>query len=824
MLTISNQIRELKPDSWYNFKPEDMSVSFNHTNRYGVDEDNSYIFNSINTNYLVPTWNKPVESFRVVDLDYTSNQLAESEFLIENDASLMSGRNKSRMAGLLVHEVTDDIESLDDVLRKINNNEEREYLFQFRGSSTSSYYNYINFNYAYDGEEYFVPLVFDIGSLNSSFAVTETYTNTSGNYEIWGSKFDPIFIPPDGFGTQKDSRELTFKLVNPITGKTIGKSRTYMFTRDGTLTNLNSEEIPNPFENFDMFTQQEYAPEKIDRISLRNIVVKKAGKYYKMKDQDGALQLTIPKVDEVYFIVNTPYLFSSRSYEISENATVVNNDDYFMEFLGFRFFYRLSDRAIRIFNIEKQAFEATFSAPADDTLLFFIKTKYEKLSEHDPVIGKFHYKMIYNIKLVGRTSYITLEREYKGGIKKFKYKGIIDVTSIPSFDSSAFQIGNMPQNKYRRDTDVNFTKEISCKIAVDSQYNNVKVPEKLIHRTPYAISAVDNFCCFINRSIENDIDNLYISQYREDQSILDRSLIQYWPMDKLIPENLRSSPNTINSGTSNTYYNLYGYMNFRGEGNVKVETIDHSVVKACTYFDGKVTGNSNNFSSWSNNNNYTINFWFKSDQKTRGVIMCDMDKESIVTAGIYIGVSDRGNLEVAFNTRSTRIYPINITDNEWHMISVVISMNRDHLLYVDSKLIDTVSPTTGPANKNYLTNYQVYFMGHPLGENVKGSLARVGFYATRINSSRLFEIYQGDIEHRIYGTILASNMPFATEVRFYDYRTGKYLNSAYSSIETGKFVYRNYEGMDVHLLVVNDNKKYDTIQVMGPLTPSSVEN
>jgi hypothetical protein len=91
-----------------------------------------------------------------------------------------------------------------------------------------------------------------------------------------------------------------------------------------------------------------------------------------MIDQEGDLKLGIPKVDEVYFVVKTPYLLSSRSYEFGENLTNVNTQDYFMEFLGFRFFYRLSDRVIRLFNIDRQSFEsATFSAAANDTILFF---------------------------------------------------------------------------------------------------------------------------------------------------------------------------------------------------------------------------------------------------------------------------------------------------------------------------------------------------------------------------------------------------------------------------------------------------------------------
>lgn len=824
MLTISNQIRDLKPDSWYNFKPEDMSIIFDANKRYGVDEDNSYIFNSVSPNYFVPRWNKPVEGFTGVDEDYTSNQLAESEFLLENDASLMVGRNKTRLAGLVLHETTDDIESLDDVLRKIDSSETRQYLFQFRGSSNTTDYNYISFNYEQVNNENFIPIVYDSKSSNNSFAVTETYTNTAGNYEIWGSAFNPVMLEPDGFGMVQDMRELTFKLVNPISGENIGNSKTYMFTRNGSLSNLNSEEIPNPFENYEMYIPPEYSPSEGNKVKFLNLVVKKGGKYYRMKDQEGELQLNIPKVDEVYFIVGTPYLLNSRSYEYGENLTNVNSQDYFMEFLGFRFYYRLSDRVIRLFNIDRQSFEgATFSAQANDTILFFIKTSYEKLDEHDPVNGIFHYKLVVKMKTVNKSSEVKFERIYKGGIKNFKYKGLYAVSSIPSFDSYVFQMGNMPQNTYIRKDETSRTKEIDCKLSKGGS-TIIKVPSKLIHRSAYAISAVDNFCIFINRDIESEIEKLYITQYREDESLLDKLLIQYWPMDTLRPENLRSGPNTVNSGTGSIYYDLYGYMSYNGVGKVHTEIVDHSVVKGCTFFDGQVTGNSNNFSSWSNNNNYTMNFWFKSDQKSRGVILCDMDKESIVTAGIYIGVSDSGTLEVAFNTRSTRIYSNNITDNEWHMISLVISDRREYLLYLDAKLIDTVIPTTGAVNKIYSTNYQIYFMGHPLGKNVKGYLSRIGFYGTRIDSDRLFEIYQGDIEHRIYGTILASNMPFETEIRFYDYRTGRYLNSSYSSNETGKFIYRNYDGMGVHLLVVNNNHKYGTIQVMGPLTPTSVEN
>lgn len=823
MITISKQIQDLGPNSWYSFRRDDTNMIFDLMRAYGVDEDNSYLFNSVNSDYFIPKWNRPSSNFITVDEEYLTNQLAESEFLIETDSAVMCGRNKSRMSGMFYREHSDNIETLDDVLSKINNNERREYLFQFRPSARSLRKNFQVL--PYEGDEAFVPVVYDTKSPSDSFTVNRQYANTKGTHEIWSAEFNPAKLPNDGFGNPQDIRELIFKLIHPVTGETVGgSSKTYMFMRNGDVNSLNSELVPDIFNNSDIYEQPEYAPGRPGKFELVDIYFMYYGKYYKLKENDN-MQLWIPKVDQIYFLVKTPYLFDTRSYELDETITTVQSEDLFMEYLGYRLYYNNTRNVIRFFDIMSGYFiDKEISAPIDETKLFYITTRYEILPLHSPATGFFNYNLVCVFSTVGGSSFET-KREYKGGVMDIMYKGVTKIQSIRSFDSFPHLIGNMPQTFFNIQSDSAYTKTIDIKFDSNTT-KTVEVPQKFLYGSAYSIMAVDNFCYFINKNIINDVERLYYTQYREDNSLLDKTLIQYWPMTSLRPEDLRTSVNTKNTGASSVIYDLYGYMNLKGNGNVIIEDEKeyHSVIKRSTYFDGNIMGNSNTFNTWSNSGVYTINFWFKSTQKTKGVILCDMDKETVSTAGIYIGVSDGGFIEISFNTRTSQIFPRNITDGEWHMITVVCTSTNSYLLYVDGSIVTTVQSTTGVLNKINQTNYQTYFMGHPLGKYTKGNLARVGFYANRISAKRIFEMFQGDVEHRIYGTILASNMPFATEVRFFNHRTGEYINSAYSDVETGKFVYRNYDGVSVHLLVVNNNHKYGTIQVMGPLSPSSVPN
>lgn len=810
MLTISNQIKNLSPDSWYRFRLDEISVILDLEKRYGVDEESSFIINAVNANYLKPRWNRPVSNFIKTTEDFTSNQLAESEFLIENDASFMTGRNETLMAGLNLTEHTDEIEDVDDVLQKINSNETREYLFQFRPSSVSKSYNYLNFDYS-DKADSFLPLIYDVKNPDLSFTVNEHYINPFGKYEIWGGSFNPKKLD------ENDTREMRFRLINPTTG-IVKSERKFMFMRNATLGSINSQILSGLYDVDDLYEQPMYE-EGVNNFSLMDIIILKGGRYYKMKvktfDEDNPT--FIPQADKIYFVVKTPNLFHSRSYTLDEKVVSVSNTDHIMDFLGFRFEYISGSNKTRIFDIYNNRYLSDVTTLADTTYLFYIKTYYKKNSGFDPANGKFNYSLVLEIEVINSNTKLKSERIYSGGMSDFKYRGVTPVTSIPSFDSYPLMLGNMPFFN----ENVSLKKNIECVVDDVTDPITLTVIDKVIYRGPYSISAIDNITCFINKDVYSLIAKLYESQYRQDNSILDKQLIQYWPCDSLRAVDLRTSQNTKNNEiTSN--YNLYGYMKLSGPGKViAVPEKNHSVIKSALYFDGNVTGNSNTMNTWSNNSVLSINFWFKTDQRTKGVILCDMDKESIITAGIYIGIADGGFLEIAFDTPISKIYQTNVADNVYHMITIVV-FERSFEIYLDSVHIDS-RVRAGTSNKKYTWNYQTYFMGHPRGKCTKGYISRISYYKTRLKQTNIIDIYLGDIEHRIYGTVLASNMPFATEIRFYSRRTGEYLTSAYSSEEDGKFMYRNYDGTSVDMIVVNNNHKYGTIQVLGPISPSSVE-
>ena len=810
MLTISNQIKNLSPDSWYRFRLDEISVNLDLEKRYGVDEESSFIINAVNANYLKPRWNRPVSSFIKTTEDFTSNQLAESEFLIENDASFMTGRNETLMAGLNLTEHTDEIEDVDDVLQKINSNEIREYLFQFRPSSVSKSYNYLNFDYS-DKADSFLPLIYDVKNPELSFTVNEHYINPFGKYEIWGGSFNPKKLD------ENDTREMRFRLINPTTG--IAKSeRKFMFMRTATLNSTNSQLLSGLYDVQDLYEQPMYE-EGVNNFSLMDIIILKGGRYYKMKvnADDEDILTYIPQADKIYFVVKTPNLFHSRSYTIDEKVVSVSNNEHIMNFLGFRFEYVSGSNRTRIFDIYNNRYLSDVTTLTDTTYLFYIKTYYKKNSGFDPANGKFNYSLVLEIEVINSNTKLKSERIYSGGMSDFKYRGVTPVTSIPSFDSYPLMLGNMPFFN----ENVSLKKNIECVVDDVTDPITLTVIDKVIYRGPYSISAIDNITCFINKDVYSLIAKLYESQYRQDNSILDKQLIQYWPCDSLRAVDLRTSQNTKNNEIT-SYYDLYGYMKLSGPGKViAVPEKNHSVIKSALYFDGNVTGNSNTMNTWSNNSALSINFWFKTDQRTKGVILCDMDKESLITAGIYIGIADGGFLEIAFDTPISKIYQTNVADNVYHMITIVV-LAQSYEIYLDSVHIDS-RVRAGTSNKKYTWNYQTYFMGHPRGKCTKGYISRISYYKTRLMRTNIIDIYLGDIEHRIYGTVLASNMPFATEIRFYSRRTGEYLTSAYSSEEDGKFMYRNYDGTSVDMIVVNNNHEYGTIQVLGPISPSSVE-
>lgn len=818
MLTITNQIPSTNPDSWYRFKTDEASVLSYIDSNTGVDENSSLVINAITSNVLIPKWYRPVYDFKTQSKDYLGNQLASSEIEMNGDNSLSIGFNDSILGGFNYTEL--DLQSppsIDTIIKSIDQGEIRDYLFQLQMSQDVSRGGSILFGY--DETDGYLPAIVDIQNGHTDVITPKTYQTIGGNYEVWSMPFNPsktyqtndagvlIYVPA------LDIRPMQFKFINPITGRDL-YSKTVTFSRDSTIPSqfVLSNSI---FPKDDVYESPKHKEYEDDQ--LIGCFGRKGTKYYNLDDLE-----IIPTFDMVYFIVKVNSISRINTFEYNDRLTQTNTP--FMDKLGFRFHIRPFDKTLYVKDVYgDNAIHPIGTISDNNTSIIHIRCWYSA-GDSNNSNPKFNYKMNFEISIGFNTPRV-ITRKYVGDIIDIKYKGGDTIQSIPSFDSYPFYMGLMP----RIDSTLE-TKVYNGKVGqhIDDRYDmNIPLSATIpiIQRRIY----IDNIVMYKNLTKEQ------IDRIRQDFTIgstpnsnrdVHKNLIQYWPCEQLRPVDLRSTENTISTSTSNTYYDLYGYMKMIGPGIVSVnETELHRVVKGSLKFDGDVMGIANTMATWSNESGgYTINFWFRSEQSSRGTIICDMEKDTANTSGIYIGVARGGLLEIAINSSSSRIYQTNICTGEFRMITIVKDVNRyEYIIYVDSRVIDRIpmGSIIGRRSKSYAQNYQTYFMGHPKGLHTTGSLSRVGFYKVGLSSDDIHRIYSGDIEFRITGTILSFNMPFATPVRFYKALTGELVSEVESSEIDGGFTYRSYGGYDTHMLVTNNNNQFGNIQIIGPLSPTS---
>lgn len=818
MLTITNQIPATNPNSWYRFKTEEASILIDASSNTGVNDNSSLVINAINSTVLVPKWYRPVYNFITESREYLGNQLAPSEIDMNNDNSLTIGYNSSILGGFNYTEVDLDAPpSIDTVIKSINNGEVRDYLFQIQMSQNINSGGSIIFDC--EKPQSYLPVIVDIDQGRSAITTPIKYQIMGGNYEVWSMPFHP-----DGTYTQNDRGELvydpvrdirpiTFKIINPSTGSEM-YSKTVTFNR---ASSIPSEFVlPSTiFPDDNVYESPKHHDYIGDGITIIGCFGQIGSRYFNLADLE-----TVSTFDQVYYIVKVDSISRVNIFDYHNRSLQIETP--FMDMLGFRFHINPIDRVLYAKDVHGTNITYNIGLiPENTTNMIHMRCWYSQGITNS---NRFNYNMNFEIS-IGLGQIINITRSYTGDLTTIKYKGGSAIQSIPSFDSYPFYMGLMP-----RINSTLSTKKYNGKVGryIDGTYEMnvpVSVDIPIIQRRIF----IDNILMY------KDLSREQIQRFKEDFIIgselninraTDKLLIQYWPCEQLRPIDLISTENTISTSASSGYYDLYGYMKMIGPGKVTVNEQElHRVIKGSLKFDGEVMGIANTMAAWSNDSGgYTINFWFRSDQSTRGTIICDMEKDTGNTSGIYIGVARGGLLEIAINSSSSRIYQTNICTGQFKMVTIVKDINRyEYIIYVDSRVIDKIpmGSILGRRSKSYAQNYQTYFMGHPKGLYTIGSISRIGFYKAAISSADISRIYGGDIEFRINGTILSYNMPFATPVRLYKASTGEFVSEVESSEIDGGFTYRSYSGYDTHMLVTNNNNQFGNIQIIGPLSPTS---
>ena len=810
-LTFSDKLKSYNPDTLFGMRVDDIYVNYDMNADYGVDPASS-ILSQTDSDTLVPRFVAINKRNISADDVITYNQITQSEYYSEKDSSIYVGRNKSEYNGLLYYLQRE--EPIFNGQAEVDTNDIYTQYFQlyFGANDLKTRYKYID----YDNNDDYAVVLLDKGDYSRSYVLKQNMYTENGNVECWEDFLNPVLVPPETI-LQPDFRNIAIALINPRTGE-IYDSYPFFFARNGSLTlGTNCNLYEEKGTAYDVYEQGSRNSTKKPKI--RNIITKLPdGRTIALKrEDDDSGEITIPQIQSLLKVeVDVGGIPNRDSITIEGTDQSPQTIMRFMQY-DIRFYY--SGR-LELYNRVKKAVDITHQVSSTEkSILFCCRLKYFHNTDHRPQNGFYSINYSYEF-IIDNVEYEGKLTTWKGNLYNFRDRGIgAEINAIPTFDNMPVMAGFMPSQ-----SKANMALE-KYNFLIDGNHYELEHIKHMHYGTTNSNAYFDNYARFKDRDDRpyKSYYDLYFSTYRHNDSVIDKDLLNYWACDK-IGNDLKSLPNAFKYGDYG-WYRLQSDMRLDGNGKVTHEKEYHRILKDSIKFDN-ITGNAMLSNTWDNNGQYTVNFWFKSTQKTKGCILSDIDRFHPTTKGIYLGVSDGGFLEISVNAQDTKIYPnVNITDGNWHMITLirsrhVIQVNSNMIVRVDNNTIDAYVETN--QNKDFGKENAVYFMGHPLGKNVVGNLSRVAFYGVSLATNILDMIYAGDVETHIAGTIILQNVPHATEIRVYNDRTGELVSRVNSDKETGKFLYRNYENYSVYLLVMDFAKKFGDMQAIGPVEPRSL--
>lgn len=887
MRSFTEQLKQYEPEVLFSIKKYDVSVQFDK-NEPLWSTDDSVVFNEYSGDYFKAKMVRGNNKNDEHDPNFIGNQLTENEIYNENDYSLHIGRNGTHYNGYnysfyrdepfdeeyeLQKELTAYFQlnvSTNDMIKRtrvINYDTNDDYAVVFIDSNSPDYTQVFRASYSYDeltNKETWgnavSPILYrayydgyvSMGERASTVLLTKDVQPIKMEV-IDGQEVDSQVTPADEFGGDiiskigehvrgeisllnvgtSDKRLIYIALINPRTGEHYDSYR-LMFDRKSKLVegeNYTLSDKDKAHDIYKLFEQKPYTgttytdetKPTIDKIIIgtsgnKDMILKKW-----VKGQQN--EITVPVLNDVRVVVNNKTV-TNRDFLIETGMT--NTDEYkFMQFMYFDFNYDHNNRRIRVYNKANNNVNIyNIGLPLDTSVIFAVSMKYEYLDGHDPENNYFNYNMIFKFK-INNVEYSAQKVNYKGSRYTFKDRGTgVERNTVPTFLNLPIMLGWLP--KQSRDTRYGYKK---YNFNIGDHITQCEYIQHFNYTIPTNIINIDNFSLFDGDYAYNQYYNLYYKSFSNSNRILDQNLINYWACDELVGDLLTVKNRFVYTNSSYTSFDIYSDMRIKPQvyknGYVKHEKHNHRAIKDSIYFNN-ATGNANiRNRTWSQNGNYTISFWFKSEQKTNGVILADYENKYYGSKGVYFGLTDGGYLELRINDFNARTYNnYSITDGEWHLIILRVTAGatenvNNYMLYVDDQIMDRFNGNIG--SKDYNDSYQVYFMGHPRGNNVIGNLAKVSFYNVSLSDILVHLMYEGDIEHNVKGTILMENMPLKTEVRVYKNRTGELVSRVESDNDSGIFIYRNFNNFDVYIVVIDKTKMFGEIQTIGPIEPKSIE-
>lgn len=302
----------------------------------------------------------------------------------------------------------------------------------------------------------------------------------------------------------------------------------------------------------------------------------------------------------------------------------------------------------------------------------------------------------------------------------------------------------------------------------------------------------------------------------------------YWRLDELDDPNNRTLYD--DAGGIHGYY--FGQVDRHRPGPDKLiesRAVKFEVGASAVIDDYGYYGDANVFISI--NDDYTLEFWFKSVDSQRG-LMFALGQENPNFNGLYVwlnskdNVLSQGNIQIA-ETRDNYVNSLdtdpttgarkNWNDGEWHHI--VVRRTNSHYLQLildgelnNEQLFSRIS-NSAPS--------QVHLAGYMPGDShVTVELSELAFYQYNLSDMQIANRWNFTSRFVVSGYTLLQGQPIQATVRFYDHITGNKIDEVNTDTVTGEYSILRPTNRYVDIMAFIPDNNTTRYRVHGPVKPA----
>lgn len=227
---------------------------------------------------------------------------------------------------------------------------------------------------------------------------------------------------------------------------------------------------------------------------------------------------------------------------------------------------------------------------------------------------------------------------------------------------------------------------------------------------------------------------------------------------------------------------------------------------------------------------FTIDGWFRTSQIQRGIIISSSSNSRpftgwTLTLGVADGLDAPGRVQLSLSEDQViNSLPfgdngaqISYNDGLWHYFVI---RRRSGIVdfFLDAKLqgsISTGNQTIG-SNAGGIT-----FMGHHPGDLwVAGNIALVSTHTEALSDANIRARNAYGVSWLIQGNTTLEGIPFETDIRTYNHKTGELITETTSSATDGYYKVRLYDNSPVSITAFKKGQSNIRMRTFGPLEPA----